>query len=80
MTGRAAAVEAVFGEDGRIEPRRFTWQGTWLDVEGVGRRWTEDAERCWNIMAAGGSVFELRLDLASLRWAVTRGPSGPRVA
>lgn len=79
--GRAtAAVEAVFGEDGRIEPRRFTWQGTWLDVEGIGRRWTDDGERCFNVLAAGGRAFELRFDPASVRWAVMGGPSRPMVA
>jgi len=77
--GRPTAVEAVFREDGRIEPRRFTWQGTWLDVEGLGRRWSDDDGRCFNVMAAGGRPFELRLDSGTLSWKVTRSTSRPRV-
>lgn len=79
MTAHAAAVEAVFAEDGGIEPRRFTWRGTWVEVEGVGRRWEDDGARCLNVMAVGGRAFELRLDRATLRWTVIRGPSRPMV-
>ena len=90
MTAHAAAVEAVFAEDGGIEPRRFTWRGTWVDVESIGRRtyilleiarrrWEDDGARCLNVMAAGGRAFELRLDRATLRWTVIRGPSRPMV-
>ena len=79
MTGQPAGVEAVFGEDGSVELRRFTWEGIWLDVEGVGRRWEEDGVRCFNVMAAGARTFVLRLDPGPLRWTVTRGPSRPMV-
>lgn len=72
--GRTTAVEAHFGAEGEITPRRFEWQGRMLTVEGVGRRWTEGSERCFSVMALGGRLFELRLDRATLRWRIVRGP------
>lgn len=74
MRGEPTTVEVVFTEEGEITPRRFEWQGKWLDVEGVGRRWAEQDERCFNVMAMGGRLFELRLDLETLRWSISRGP------
>jgi PncC family amidohydrolase len=68
------AVEAHFDVEGQITPRRFEWQGSLLAVEGVGRRWTERAEHCFNVMAMGGRVFQLRLDRETLRWSIARGP------
>jgi hypothetical protein len=79
VSSESTAVEAAFTAQGRITPRRFEWQGSSLVVEGVGRRWTEDGERCFNVMAMGGHLFELRLDLETLRWSVARGPI-PRLA
>lgn len=73
------AVEAAFTAEGEITPRRFEWQGSSLAVEGVGRRWTEDGQRCFKVMAMGGRLFELRLDLETLRWWISRGPI-PRLA
>lgn len=67
-------VEARFSPGGEITPRRFEWQGQLLSVEGIGRRWKEQGERCFNVMAMGGRVFELRLDEESLRWSLVRGP------
>jgi hypothetical protein len=73
------AVEAHFDVEGEITPRRFEWQGTLLAVEGVGRCWTEGGERCFNVMAMSGRLFELRLDEETLRWSIARGPL-PRMA
>lgn len=71
---RAVEVEACFDTAGEITPRRFEWQGHLLTVEGVGRRWSEQGERCFNVMAAGGRLFELRLDEDTLCWRIARGP------
>lgn len=65
------AVEAHFGVTGEISPRRFTWRGSKLVVEGMGRRWREGHERCFAVLAAGGRPFELRLDEGTLCWRVT---------
>jgi hypothetical protein len=73
------AVEAHFDADGEITPRCFEWQGRPFAVEGVGRCWTEGGERCFNVMAMGGRLFELRLDEETLRWSIARGPL-PRMA
>jgi len=79
MSGKATAVEATFTRDGEVNPRRFQWHGTWLVVEGLGRRWEEDGQRCFNVVATGDHLFELRLDLETLCWSVTVGPI-PRLA
>lgn len=65
-------VEARFDVEGELTPRSFTWRGASLTVEGVGRRWREGVERCFNVLAAGGRFFELRMDEASLRWRIAR--------
>ena len=79
MRKEPIAVEVHFDVEGEITPRRFEWRGSLLAVEGVGRCWTERGERCFNVMAMGGRLFELRLDEETLRWSIARGPL-PRVA
>jgi hypothetical protein len=79
MRKEPIAVEAHFDAEGAITPRRFEWQGTLLVVEGLGRQWAEGGERCFNVMAMGSRLFELRLDEETLRWSIARGPV-PRMA
>lgn len=74
------AVEAHFGATGEISPRRFTWRGSTLSVEGIGRRWREGNERCFAILAAGEHLFELRLDERTLCWRVSCSPVTVSVA
>ena len=74
MNGKSITVEARFSPDGEITPQRFDWQGRLVAVHGVGRRWTDQNERCFNVMALGNRTFELRLDTQSLRWSIARGP------
>ena len=68
----ATSVEAHFSIAGEITPRRFTWHGSTLLVEGVGRCWKEGDECCFAVLAAGGRPFVLRLDGETLRWRVSR--------
>ncbi|MDY7077495.1 MAG: hypothetical protein SXV54_11295 [Chloroflexota bacterium] len=70
--GETTEVEAHFDVSGKIVPRRFTWHGSTLVIEGVGRRWREEGVRCFAVLAAGGRPFELRLDEETLRWRVSR--------
>lgn len=72
VVSEAAVVEVHFSAGGEITPRRFTWRGGTLPVEGVGRRWREGGERCFAILAAGGWPFVLRLDEETFRWRVSR--------
>ena len=74
VVNEETVVEAQFDVTGEITPRRFTWHGRALSVEGVGRRWKEEDERCFMVMA-GGQPFELRLDERTLRWRIARAPS-----
>lgn len=75
MTPNSITVEARFSPDGEITPQRFDWEGRLVTVQGVGRRWTDQEERCFNVMAVGNRTFELRLDTQSLRWSIARGPT-----
>jgi len=77
VVGEAVAVEACFGIAGEITPRRFTWHGSTLVVEGVGRRWREGNERCFAVLAAGGCPFDLRLDGETPCWRLSHRV-GPR--
>ncbi len=79
VVNEETAVEAHFDVAGEITPRRFTWRGRMLAVEGVGRRWKEGCERHFMVMAAGGQPFELRLDEQTLLWRIVRAPA-PRLA
>ena len=72
VVSEATAVEVHFSAEGEITPRRFTWRGGTLPVEGVGRRWREGSEICFAILAAGGRPFVLRLDEETFRWRVSR--------
>ncbi|MBU0704113.1 MAG: hypothetical protein KKC18_09650 [Chloroflexi bacterium] len=72
------AITAYFSVAGEISPRRFTWRGATLSVEGVGRRWREGSERCFVVLAAGERPFELRLDERTFRWRISCvSASGP---
>ena len=70
-----AVVEACFDTTGEITPRRFEWQGKLHVVEGVGRRWTEGGETCFNVIAMGGRLYQLRLNRVTLRWSIPREAS-----
>ena len=70
--GETTDVEAHFSAVGEITPRRFTWHGTTLVVEGVARRWREGNYHCFAVLATAGRPFELWLDGETLLWRVTR--------
>jgi hypothetical protein len=72
IVNEETSVDARFDVSGEITPRRFTWRGSMVPVEGVGRRWKEGHERCFMVMAVGGKPFELRLDERTLCWRVAR--------
>jgi hypothetical protein len=67
-------VDAHFEADGTVRPRRFTWQGTRLDVSDVGRQWMDKAGRHVLVMVADQRAFELLLEQKSLTWRVVRAP------
>ena len=49
-------------------------------IEGIGRCWREGSDLCFNVLAAGGRPFDLRLDEDTFRWRVTcTWASGPVV-
>ena len=80
MNGKPTEVEATFTREGDIVLRRFQWRGSWLVVEGLGRCWEDAGDRYFNIVAMGGRLFELRLDVGTLRWSVVMEPAPGRAA
>jgi hypothetical protein len=73
-------VDAQFEADGSVRPRRFTWQGTRLDVSDVGRQWVDNAGRHVLVMVADQRTFELLLEQESLTWRVVRAPDDTAAA
>ena len=74
MKKEPTAVLAAFTAEGKVTPQRFDWQDSSLAVEGVGRRWSKAGQRCFNVMAMGGRLFELRFEPETLCWFIARGP------
>jgi len=70
------AVEVRFDQKGSVHPRRFTWEGHWLDVSDVGRQWEDEGGRHVLVMVAGRRTFELFLQRDSLCWQIVRAPTG----
>jgi len=73
---QSTAVQVRFEGDGEVRPRRFTWEGRWLDVSDVGRQWVDEAGRHVLVMVAGRRTFELVLRRDSLCWQIVRAPAG----
>ena len=57
-------------------PRAFTWQGEWLSITSLGRRWEEKGDsgliRHFLVMVASGNRFELTQQVSSGCWRVIR--------
>jgi hypothetical protein len=68
------AVEARFDSKGQARPRRFTWNGAWVDITDVGRQWVNSDGRHVLVMVGGRHTFELLLERESLAWRVVRAP------
>lgn len=79
-TGQETTVEARFSPTGEIFPLRFTWRGSTLSVESVGRCRREGGRRRFVVLAAGGRPFELRLDEKTLCWRIYRSSASRAVA
>ena len=69
-------VDVRFDAEGVPLPRAFTWQGRWLNVTDLGRRWDKEGDdglvHHFLVMTAGGDRFELIQHLGTGRWRVVR--------
>jgi hypothetical protein len=61
-------VEARSGQDGKIMPLRFTWQGRTYAVESTGRRWQVQEDTHILVMISGNRVVELIFNPGEHRW------------
>lgn len=63
-------VETYSGFRLHEHPRRFTWEGKWLEVAEVLARWRSPAHLGFKVKDLEGKVFLLLLDLSKERWEV----------
>jgi len=78
--GSTVRVEARF--DGPLpQPLGFEWQGKWLSVSEIGRRWSvgdgPGLEQHFVVSTAPNAVFELTYEAAEGRWRVARARGYP---
>lgn len=74
MTFRVTEVTARFTPDGWPVPSRVRWEGDWLDVIDVGRRWRESDGTHVLTLVTGGRVFELHTNGTLWRARVVSEP------
>ncbi len=56
-------------------PRRFVWQGVWLEVAQVLKQWRTPEELVFLVASSEGKPFLLRYAETVDRWRVERVPS-----
>ncbi len=52
-------------------PTAFYWQGQYLQVNDVIRRWREPGKKCFLVRTAGDQLFELTYDEQADFWWIT---------
>ena len=67
-------VEAFFGEDGKIRPSAFVWDGRRFPILSLGRQWQEGWVRRFLVMTAGEQVFEISFNEDDGSWSMGRSP------
>jgi len=74
--GEPILVQALFLAEGGVQPVVFIWRGRTRYVASVGREWEEEAQgtrwRCYMVQTPTAEAFELRMDVAGLRWMLAR--------
>jgi len=74
--GEPILVQARFLPEGGVQPAAFIWRNRTRYVASLGRQWEEEAEgilwRCYMIQTPTAETFELRLDVAGMRWVLAR--------
>ena len=77
----ATAVEARFGEDGRITVLSFTWRGRKWPVLSPGRQWGADDGFHFLVMTTSGEqVVELLYVPVTGLWHIAGTPNQPHTA
>ena len=63
-------VECYAGYRGEQEPRRFEFEGSWIEVVEIEDRWQEPGRRGFRILGADGRRYRLVHREAEDRWSV----------
>jgi nicotinamide-nucleotide amidase len=75
-----SGVDAEILPDGRVTPRRFTWQGRQRTVTSIGRQWIEGERRYVLVGTDSGDTFELSVSMPAMRWTARLVSERTRVA
>jgi hypothetical protein len=71
--GRNCQVETYSGSRLHERPRRFTWEGQWLEVGQVLATWYEPQSLNFQVAAGDGRIFLLQYDPEAEAWTVQPG-------
>jgi hypothetical protein len=63
-------VETYSGSRLHEYPRRFTWEGRWLEVSRVLKRWRDPDHLCFTVRAVDGRTYLLRYHTRRDAWDV----------
>jgi hypothetical protein len=74
MRFRVTEVDATYTPDGWPQPAWLLWEGEWLRVIDVGRRWKADDGIHVLVRVPDSRVFELHTNGALWRASVIAGP------
>jgi len=78
--GHPIAVEARFGESGRVIPLNFVWRGQVYPITDVGRSWEDEQGRYhFLVMTPPDRVFEIVFASKALQWTLVSSHERPRV-
>lgn len=76
FVGEPILVQARFLPKGGVQPAAFIWRNRTRYIAALGREWEDEVEetlwRCYMVQTPNGEAFELRLDLAGMRWILAR--------
>jgi hypothetical protein len=76
FVGEPIFVQARFTPEGGMQPVAFIWRDRTRYVAALGREWQEEVEgrvwRCYLVQTPTTETFELRLDVAGMRWTLVR--------
>lgn len=63
-------VECYAGHRGEETPRRFAFNGRWIEIIGVLDAWLAPDHRYFKVRADDGACYILRHDVATAEWEV----------
>jgi hypothetical protein len=84
FVGEPILVQARFLAEGGVQPAAFIWRNRTRYIAALGREWEEEDQgarwHCYVVQTPTGETFELRLDMAAMRWVLARAWVTTRLA